>query len=227
MQRRRFFAARPVQQMPGQRVEVAVQVRKAEKVTVAEPPPATQTTLARAAWLLPQFFDRPTYEFHESWGEQQTDGRWLIVGDTHSLESIWEGTPLQVDPGTGPLPIPGPDFRCTEITVASNWQNSWPGRVFFGVLHAVNLTDVRWELQWDAEWSGAQNVYGTVDFDPSDASFIVSRNGHRASTWDTVVMVRVWPTGGGADANDTLTAIAYSGATEVARLKFTAYQQAY
>ena len=86
---------------------------------------------------------------------------------------------------------------------------------------------VRWELQWDAEWSGAQNVYGTVDFDPSDASFIVSRNGHRASTWDTVVMVRVWPTGGGADANDTLTAIAYSGATEVARLKFTAYQQAY
>lgn len=38
MQRRRFFAARPVQQVPGQRVEVAVQVRRESAAAVTADP---------------------------------------------------------------------------------------------------------------------------------------------------------------------------------------------
>ena len=48
MQRRRFFPAKPVQQVPGRRVELAVQVRKEGAAAAAPPQPKTEV-----AWVSP------------------------------------------------------------------------------------------------------------------------------------------------------------------------------
>lgn len=49
MQRRRFFAARPVQQVPGQRVEVAVQVRRS--VAPAAPAAPVMPVAPELSWV--------------------------------------------------------------------------------------------------------------------------------------------------------------------------------
>ena len=60
MQRRRFFPARPVQQVPGRRVELAVQVRKeggeatAPAPTPVAPVPLLAVTLSCAVLAKPR-----------------------------------------------------------------------------------------------------------------------------------------------------------------------------
>ncbi|WP_156949804.1 hypothetical protein [Simplicispira psychrophila] len=237
-QRRRFFAATPVQTVPGQTVAVEVQMRRNALAPVSAPVSVPTT----ATWLLPQAFAFIPLEEVDWALEPSQEGLpfydfWLYHYEKNfGLSARWKGTPGTTNASGNPLPIPGADFVCHEVT-ASTYENRLrgSGAVFFGVLQGATLADVHWKLMWNTPWAGPDltehgldSVEYELDFDPEDARYAVSLHGSRASTWGNMVMVILHPTGsGGMRVDMTLTATAYSAGVEVAKLSFVAQKDAF
>lgn len=159
-----------------------------------------------AGWFLPTLLDRSDAFPLES--EALPGGRWRIkqVGDTGLKSSIWEGTPVEIVDGEV-RPVPGPGFRCVELTVESTYYSDWPGWTYFGALQGSTMTDVVWLLDWN---------------NPSIGDPLVSAMGHKASTYGNVVQVELFRTGTGGAAEELLNARAFSGGVEVAELRLIA-----
>lgn len=217
--RRRFFPARPAQTLPARSVELAVQVRKE---AVAAKPVFTPAT---ATWLLPQLLEYGALGYLQ----ESPDGDWWEFGDI-ALRGHFYGTPLQLDGEGYARPVVGEGFVCEHVGIATNWNFSSQGRLVYGVLQGQQLGAVRWELVWNPPWGGTPptlGVQGELDFDPAAPELAVSKYACRAWSWGNVLAVQTWPTDGGADQDDQLTAIAYIADQEAGRLTLNAFAAQY
>lgn len=206
-ERRRFFPARPVQQVPGQTVDLQVRLRP-----TAAPAPAAAADVVCTGWLVPwlcaatpeliavDVLPDGTTEIHGIYYDPD------ISMDYGSLEgSIWVGTPVLLD-GTGRArPIPGDGFACTELQVNTTGYLPYPGRHFMALAPGGT---------WQAEWDSA----------PTDP--LVAASGHRVTLAGSTLAVALLDTDTGSDAIETLTARAYSGTTQVAQLVLRARRMA-
>ena len=221
MQRRRFFAARPVQQVPGQRVEVAVQVRKGGTAAAAAAPASVQPVLG---WVSP---------FEALVGEDLRGARepWIeVVGSDDELVHIrerypsdppvttgWRGTPWRLDGGGVPYPSSGPDWRC-ELIECTVSMSSWPPPACYtGFVAGVAPERVSWLLEWDVPDDGSGPESGDVDW--GDA---VSMGGQVARAVGCTLMVYPMWHGGSYGISETLTATALVDGKAVGALKFVA-----
>lgn len=159
-----------------------------------------------AGWFLPTLMDRS--DAYTLVSESLPGGRWKIQEATeYGLKSsIWEGTPVVVEDGVV-RPVPGPGFRCVELTVESTYYVDFPGWTYFGALQGATMTDAHWVLEWSS---------------PSIGDPLVSAMGHKASTYANVVQVELFHTGTGTGAEELLTARAFSSGVQVAELRLIA-----
>lgn len=182
MQRRRFFPARPVQQVPGRRVELAVQVRKEG---AAPAPPQAPVAGGAVSWVAPsplipmRFRATPTAMDGEP-------GRWMVsLGNMVDL--VFEGEVLpwpavefpELDPGVGyrgdpwwgeygqqlPPTIPSGSWRCTRISYLASMHNEYGHMYYAGAYFGPGAERVQWELAWSSP--------GTVLGSSSDGSMAV------------------------------------------------------
>ncbi len=222
MQRRRFFAARPVQQVPGQRVEVAVQVRKGGTAAAAAAAPASVQPVL--GWVSP---------FEALVGEDLRGARepWIeVVGSDDELVHIrerypsdppvttgWRGTPWRLDGDGVPYPASGPDWRC-ELIECTVSMSSWPPPACYtGFVAGVAPERVSWLLEWDVPYDGSGPESGDVDW--GDA---VSMGGQVARAVGCTLMVYPMWHGGSYGISETLTATALVDGKAVGALKFVA-----
>lgn len=204
--RRRFFPSTKVQTVPGRTVELEMQLRPAAKAAApssAAPSVPGNDEIFGVGWLAPTLDESPNPNLRS---ELLPDGRYEIMDyDRLGLESsVWEGTPVYVDPDFVVHPVPGPGFHCVELQVETTYYMTWPGRTYFGVVQGTTMTNVSWEFEWD--------------FASSDPA--VSRQGHRVVTYGNVLHLRCEATGTGSELIDTLTARAFSSGVQVGQLIF-------
>lgn len=201
-QRRRFFPSRPVQQIPGRTVELAVQLSPQGQTATADSGSgsgggsSSEPDVIGAGWLM-------SLAGGDSGMEEMEDGRWLIDGTSDMLtrRSIWEGVP---DLNSYDMGIEGPGFRCVEIEMG---HPPWETAALVGVLQGRNLPQARWEIAWDRPSSD----------DPSK-----SEAGHQALTAGNMVWMRFQVWDGESDwGTESLTATAYCGDQQVATLKLS------
>lgn len=203
--RRRFFPSAPAQKLPGRTVELEVQLQPvaASTAPVAAPPGGE---IIGVGWFSPVF---------DKWWEWaavlEPDGLWSIGGG--SFVSRWQADPWF----TGdPSPTPTESFRCIELTADASLING-PCEHHVGVIQGVSMTDVRWDVAWDAPSLSDPSV--------SDGA------GNRFSAWGNVILVEQVNTGsggvGGMEATETLTATAYSGGSPVATIVLHCFHPAY
>lgn len=240
MQRRRFFAARPVQQVPGQRVEVAVQVRRSVAPAAPAAPAAPVMPVApELSWvntpdeaLAAQILRGDeagdvVFEVKDS-----DDG---LVHIAHKYGGIWErqpwittgwtGTPWKSQESDGvPLPMAGPGWRCelinSQVSVSDDLFRMPLSTCYVGIIVGVSAERVGWQLDWDStadEGSGGDDTSGQTGW--GDA---VSRSGHVARAVGCQVLVYPVLYGGGNDDADTLTATALVDGVAVGALRFIA-----
>ena len=198
-ERRRFFPARPVQQVPGQTVDLQVRLRP-----TAASAAAAAAEVVCTGWLVPwlcaatpeliavDVLPDGTTEIHGIYYDPETG---IDYGGLES--SVWVGAPVALD-GTGRArPIPGDGFVCTELQINTTYYTTYPGRHFMALAPGGT---------WQAEWDSATT-------DP-----LVAASGHRAIVAGSTLAVEALDTETGDDTIETLTATAYSGTTQVAQL---------
>ena len=230
MQRRRFFAARPVQQVPGQRVEVAVQVRRSVAPAAPVMPVAPELSWvntpdeALAAQILRgDEAGDVVFEVKDS-----DDG---LVHIAHKYGGIWErqpwittgwtGTPWKSQESDGvPLPMAGPGWRCelinSQVSVSDDLFRMPLSTCYVGIIVGVSAERVGWQLDW-VSTAGGDDTSGQTGW--GDA---VSRSGHVARAVGCQVLVYPVLYGGGNDDADTLTATALVDGVAVGALRFIA-----
>lgn len=198
-ERRRFFAGKSVQQVPGQTVGLTVRLRP-----TAAPAAAAVADVVCTGWLVP-WLCAATPELFAV--DVLPDGTTEIHGiyydpesgiDYGGLESsVWVGTPVALD-GTGRArPIPGDGFACTELQINTTYYTTYRGRHFMALAPGGT---------WQAEWDSATT-------DP-----LVAASGHRAILAGSTLAVAALDTDTGYEAIETLTARAYSGTTLLQQL---------
>ena len=183
MQRRRFFPAKPVQQVPGRRVELAVQVRKEGAAPAPAPAPAPVAGGA-VSWVAPSPLI-PEWASTTPTAMDGEPGRWMVSADMVDL--LFEGEVLpwptvefpEVDPGVGyrrepwwgeygqqlPPTIPSGSWRCTRISYYASVHNEYGHRYYAGAYFGPGAERVQWELAWSSP--------GTVPGSSSDGSMAV------------------------------------------------------
>lgn len=151
-ERRRFFPARPVQQVPGQTVGLQGRLRP-----VAAPAPVAQAAggdvgdVACTGWLAPWLCGAEFLSVDVLPG-----GETEITGPWQGMEvSLWQGTPLLLDEAGFARPVPGGDFVCTEIQINSSLDADYRE----GGVMAVAPGGV-WEFEWDAPSGDPANSVG-------------------------------------------------------------------
>ena len=195
-ERRRFFPAIPVQQVPGRTVELEVQLRQLPGVA-APAPGAHSCDVTGATWLMSITGlgeDAGWSELPDGQGYQRTG-----YSNGMGCTSIWEGTPGRPDT-QGPY-LEGPNFRCVFLRlVVGEWD--FPPLIV-GVLQGRSLCDVHWELSWSHP--------GEL---PGD-----SLNGGYALTEGNMIWVRPYLSGAPIHfETETLTASACCGGAQVGEL---------
>lgn len=184
MQRRRFFPARPVQQMPGRRVELAVQVRKEGAAPV---PPQAPVAGGAVSWVAPS----PLISEWVGTTMTAIDGepvRWRVsLGDVSSsmVDLVFEGEVLpwptvefpEVPESLGyrydpwwygeqlPLTIPSGAWRCTQISYLASVHNEFGHPYYAGAYFGLGAERVQWVLAWSSP--------GAVPGSSSDGSMAV------------------------------------------------------
>ena len=196
-ERRRFFPATPVQQVPGRTVELEMQLRPELPVVVTAAPVGPVCDVIGATWLL----SMSGLSEDAGWNELPDGGGFERTGYSSgwSSTSVWRGTPGSPD-AQGPY-LEGPSFRCTFLSLmAGEWN--WPP-VIVGVLQGRSLCDVHWTLSW----SHAGVMPGQ------------SLNGLRAVTEGNMIWAYLYPqTAPVHFENETLTARAFCGDAQVGEL---------
>lgn len=182
MQRRRFFPARPVQQVPGRRVELAVQVRKEG---AAPAPPQAPVAGGAVSWVAPSPLIPERFETTPTAMDGEP-GRWM-VSLAGMVDLLFEGEVLpwptvefpEVDPGVGyrgepwwgeygqqlPPTIPSGSWRCTRISYYASMHNEYGHMYYAGAYFGPGAERVQWELAWSSP--------GTVPGSSSDGSMAV------------------------------------------------------
>jgi hypothetical protein len=181
-QRRRFFAATPVQTVPGQTVAVEVQLRKGSSPVVAAP---VQDAQECVTWS--SFYELdPVPDVHIPRPVLQPDGRWLVRAARYGgafFDTYWVGVPPMASgldmPDIGGLPdfvitLPSANWRCVHVEGAMPDRFLY-GRTgsFFGIGLCVGADEI--------EWSGS---FGTWE-----------RSIHAVSAGHTVVVMCYAPDG--------------------------------
>lgn len=226
-ERRRFFPARPVQTIPGNTVELAVQLRKLPALDAPAPEPEP----AGAPWVswLPVVGRAPYFDGYsvsldagllryETQGSANPRSFWF-EGDAPLHYQPWPDVPNVIGPPgfERALPIAQEGWRCTRIddTLAD------VGAVYQGVVMGTPAgADITWELTWDAApYVGAFNKIPVLtNASPGHAA---SRSGHTASATGpllTVCTAYYYTPEGIELPEETLTAIASVNGQEVGRL---------
>ena len=184
MQRRRFFPARPVQQVPGRSVELAVQVRKDGAAPAPAPAPAPVAGGA-VSWVAPSPLI-PEWATTTPTAMDGEPGRWM-VSLADMVDLLFEGEVLpwptvefpEVDPGVGyrgepwwgeygqqlPPTIPSGSWRCTRISYGASRHNEYGYMYYAGAYFGPGAERVQWELAWSSP--------GTVPGSSSDGSMAV------------------------------------------------------
>ena len=230
MQRRRFFASRPVQQVPGQRVEVAVQVRKEAAVAAEAVAAAAEAVQPVLFWVSP--FEGMVGGDLRGSEYETADGLWSeAAGDDDGLVYIreryptepeittgWRGTPWRRNAQGVPYPSSGPDWRCEWIECTVNAWEAAPV-CYTGFVVGVAPERVTWLLEWDRPYGGPDHVPWDVDW--GDAA---SWNGHVARAAGCAVMVYVVLGGFSGEGRETLTATALVDGQAVGALTFVAVE---
>lgn len=152
-ERRRFFPARPVQRVPGQRVELEVQLR-AEVPVVAMPAKASGCVCDVAGvtwfdptgigWTLPSYigggYSSPLIESH---------GVYVAPGPVGGPNyETWVGSPVDFDGGGAAAPIVSSTFFCTQVFI-DRWEGETSLNVLIGGAVGAALCDVQWAFEWD------------------------------------------------------------------------------
>ena len=205
--RRRFFPTTPAQTLPGNTVELELQLRR-QPVGVA-PVAAAPTGVACTGWLAPWLCAAP----HEALVvEPLPDGRTAITGtyfdddlgtDFGGLEaSVWDGTPAALDVLGRARPVPSEGFVCVDLQINTTGYTPFPGRHFTALVPGGE-----WLVAWDA---------------PSVGDPLVSASGHRAIVVGGTLVVAAADTDTGTNAIEVLTANALTGGTVVKQLFFRA-----
>lgn len=213
-ERRRFFPARPVQQVPGQTVGLQGRLRP-----VAAPAPAVQAEggdvgdVVCTGWLVPWLCAATSEQIGV---DVLVDGTTEIYGDitdpvtgisyTALESSLWAGTPVLLDELDRARPIPGAGFLCTELQIETTYNRPYPGRHFMALAPGGN---------WEAEWDSATT-------DP-----LVAASGHTVIVAGGTLVVVVQDTDTSIDQTETLTASAYAGDTLIAQLILRTNRVAY
>lgn len=181
-QRRRFFPARPVQQVPGRRVELAVQVRKEG---AAPAPPQAPVAGGAVSWVAPSPLT-PEWATTTPTAMDGEPGRWM-VSLADMVDLLFEGEVLpwptvefpEVDPGVGyrgepwwgeygqqlPPNIPSGSWRCTRISCEMYERGEFAYEYLAGAYFGPGAERVQWELAWSSP--------GTVPGSSSDGSMAV------------------------------------------------------
>ena len=203
-QRRTFFAARPVQQVPGNTVQLLARLRpQAMGAVGVAAAPAGPGASACSGWLLPLLCATDESMLNVS---VQPDGRTEMHGlydeptgaDYTSLEaSLWTGVPLLLDSLGRARPIPGDGFICDELQLNTTDYLPFPGRQLLAMAPGCI-----WTVAWDSAVS-----------DPLTAA-----SGHKATVAAGVLYVGLLSTDTSTSLTETLTATANAGTTQVARL---------
>ena len=209
-ERRRFFPARPTQQVPGNTVALQLRLKPTQQAQViaAAPQPPVLTGLATTGWVMPAMWGTPAIRLISSvlpGGKFEIHGAG-IDGDIDYaglISSVWEGTPYDYDEFGQPRPVPNYQFVCTDVVVDSAAGYTWPGREIaaFAVVDAV----------WDLAWSH-----------PSTGDPLVSESGHVAEIFGGALRVRTAVTDGSSLVTEVLTAAAFVAGVLVAQLTFGA-----
>ena len=230
--RRRFFPARPVQQVPGRRVELAVQVRKeGGEATAPAPTPVTPVLSwintpdeALAAQLLRgdesgeivfvvrSSDDGLTHIAHE-YGGLWTRQPWVTTG--------WAGTPWRIQADGVPLPMAGPGWHCmwlsSRVSINDGLERLPLSTCYAGVVLGVPPERITWQLEWTSTADGESFIPSVTDW--GDA---VSPNGHVARAIGCQVLVYPLFYGGSNQDEDRLTATALVDGAAIGALHFVA-----
>lgn len=198
--RRRFFPTTKVQHVPGQTVELEMQLRP----IVSKPAPAA-ISVASAQWGCTGWMCDPLLvaEPEGLLVSALPGGDTLIVGselegilDYRALRySVWKGTPAAFDNLGNARPWPGPGFLCTELEIDTTYFYEWPGHVFSAVLTG----DARWVVAWDTPF--------VEDPEYSYPGY------HRVQILGSVLRILTNPTDGSMSLTQTLIARAVSIST--------------
>lgn len=135
-------------------------------------------------------------------------GRWDINNGWGIPRSIWEGVPAEVDEAGNARPVLSAAFHCHEIEVlTAYWVEAGRDLEYFGVIDGPTLSNARWEFEWDE--SHLENP-------------AYSKRLHRAEVFGNVIHVVLTLTDGSLESRETLTARAFSGASQIGELKLVA-----
>lgn len=236
-QRRRFFPVRQVQAIPGNTVELAVQLRKLPTLDAPEPAGAPWVSWLPVVGRAPYFggynvsLDAGLVRY-ETQGTPNPRSFWF-EGDAPLLYTPWPDVPNVIGPPgfERALPIAQEGWRCTRIDdtladggfsqgVATDRQVD-SGAVYQGVVMGTPAgADITWELTWDAApYVGAFNKIPVLTND--SPGYAASRSGHTASATGpllTVCTAYYYTPEGIELPEETLTAIASVNGQEVGRL---------
>lgn len=218
--RRRFFPVAPVQQVPGQRVELEVQLRPqgVAPPAAAAPPAAIVTWMARGSDMV--FYSEVVETSPGVWVGRDGEGD-FGTGDYGEFRGrpgflTWMG---EGEPPGAVVAMAVPSFACTTMRV-ERYRHQ-------GGIHgaALGAGDVTWSLAWDRPFVdlAALDAFGfTPAADPRDPRFDVSRYGDIA--WADGAVVAVLPSNQYNWTDEhatlvTLTATASSGGAVVGVLR--------
>lgn len=228
MQRRRFFPARPVQQVPGRRVELAVQVRKegVGATDVAATVPQTEVAWVSPAEALAGYLLRTeTNDLEWEVLPEQWQGL-TRVGPTWApwrphLVTGWRGVPWRKSAGDTPLPMTGPGWCCELIECTVSVFDPPGPACYMGMITGVTPDRVTWALNWQIEDGEAENL---VPWDVGNTTWgeAVSTGGHVARTAGCTVLVYPHWHDGGTWGVEALTATAMVDGQAVGALRFVA-----
>ena len=141
--RRRFFPSTPVQQAPGQTVQLEVQMRP--EAPVVATPGGCECDVIGVGWfstLLAPRIDASSLESEDFPGHTEVE-TWLPQHSSR-MRTVWV---RPADDELWTMPLEGPERRCVRIEI---W--TWPESdvSLFGAVIGTRLCDVTWQLQWDA-----------------------------------------------------------------------------
>lgn len=206
--RRRFFPTAKVQHVPGQTVELEMQLRP---VASEADPAAISGATAQwgcTGWMCDSLLVAEPEGLMVSalpGGDTLIEGGELEgVLDYRALRySLWKGTPAAFDYLGNARPWPGPEFLCTELQIDTTYFYEWPGHVFTAALTG----DAQWVVAWDNPF--------IEDPEYSSESY------HRAHVLGSVLRVVTNPTDGSISLTETLSAKAVSISTGEVLLEMT------
>ncbi|MCL1961680.1 MAG: hypothetical protein FWG56_07915 [Desulfovibrionaceae bacterium] len=143
-ERRRFFPSTPVQQIPGARVELEMQLQPLAPETEPEPPPCCPCDVMGAGWLtsLTSANDAAPWQPPENgagWSRPAGNSPAWTQG-----QSTWQAEPDTFNDNGAPLESPG--LRCTYLEIPLGGVMP---PVIIGVLQGSNLCKARWQLAWN------------------------------------------------------------------------------